>query len=46
MFDENIIEEIKDLDFEKFKNTNASKAIGYKTLIENNLELSDEIIEK
>lgn len=46
MFDENIIKEIKDLDFEKFKNTNASKAIGYKTLIENNLELSDEIIEK
>ncbi|MGL4617243.1 MAG: tRNA (adenosine(37)-N6)-dimethylallyltransferase MiaA [Mycoplasmoidaceae bacterium] len=46
MFDKNIIKEINNLDINKFKNTNASKAIGYKTLIENNLELNEEVLNK
>ncbi|MGL5245968.1 MAG: tRNA (adenosine(37)-N6)-dimethylallyltransferase MiaA [Mycoplasmoidaceae bacterium] len=46
MFNKNILKEINDLDINKFKNTNASKAIGYKTLIYNNLELNEEILNK
>ncbi|MGL5640111.1 MAG: tRNA (adenosine(37)-N6)-dimethylallyltransferase MiaA [Mycoplasmoidaceae bacterium] len=46
MFDKNILKEINGLDINKFKNTNASKAIGYKTLIDNNLELNEDVLNK
>ncbi|MGL4647750.1 MAG: tRNA (adenosine(37)-N6)-dimethylallyltransferase MiaA [Mycoplasmoidaceae bacterium] len=46
MFDEKIVDEINAIGLDQFKKTNASKAIGYKTIIENDLIINDEIINK
>ncbi len=46
LFNEKTIQEINDLDINKFKKTNASKAIGYKSIIQNDLIINDSLIEK